>query len=261
MFDQLWVWVGIFFIFGSIWGSFANVAIVRIPQGLSVVAPRSRCNGCKTPIRWFDNIPILSWFILKGKCRSCGQSFSIRYPLVELLTGVLFALAFYSVGWKFYLAELLIFILGLVIVSFIDIDHFIIPDKISLPGIIIGLVGATLNPEREVLDAIMGVVLGGGFLWMIAYVYYILRKQEGMGGGDIKLLAWMGAVCGWRAIPFIILFASIVGSGVGLFNMKKKGLQTVIPFGPYLALSALIYIFAGHTITMWYLKIFFPWLE
>lgn len=263
MFDQTAVWTIFFFFFGSLWGSFANVAIYRLPENLSVVRPRSHCKSCKVPVRWYDNIPILSWFILKGKCRACGCAFSFRYPFVEILTGVLFAMAFYFIGWKFYLAEVFVFLLGLVIISFIDIDHFIIPDKISLPGIGLGLVGAALNPERPLLDAALGVLLGGGFLWMVAYLYYVLRKQEGMGGGDIKLLAWMGSICGWKSVPFIILCASILGTFTGLLKMKtaKNTFQTVIPFGPYLAVAAVIYLFAGQSIALWYIRSFFPWLE
>lgn len=253
---------GIFFLFGALFGSFANVAILRIPKEESVVTPSSHCTKCLKKIKIYDIIPILSWLILRGKCRNCGAKFSFRYCFVEILTGTLFALAFMKIGWSYFLAEILILILGLVIISFIDLDHFIIPDKISLPGIVLGLVGGLINPEREFLSSILGVILGGGFLWAVAYVYFLLKKEEGMGGGDIKLLAWIGAILGWKSIPFIILSSSILGSIVGVFMIiKYKGnLKTVIPFGPYIALAAIIYIFGGEAIANWYLNLFMPWL-
>lgn len=249
-----------FFIFGAVWGSFANVVIYRLPKDESVVKPGSHCYSCKTPIKWYDNIPILSWFILRGRCRACGARFSFRYPLVELIMAGLFTLSYHYVGFSWSLLEYLIFIFGLVVCTFIDFDHMILPDEFTLSGIVLGLVGAALNPQREFLDALFGVLMGGGFLWGMAYVYYLLTKQEGMGGGDIKLLAWIGALLGWKAIPFVILAAAIIGSVVGLIAARnqKAGLKTVIPFGPYLALGALMYLFGGETIALWYLDLFLP---
>ncbi|UOF02936.1 prepilin peptidase [Bdellovibrio reynosensis] len=252
--------LGFFFILGAIFGSFANVIIYRLPKDESVVKPRSYCYSCKTPIKWYDNIPILSWFILKGRCRKCKAKYSFRYPLVELIMASLFALSFYYLGFSWSLPEYLIFIFGLVVCTFIDLDHMILPDEFTLSGIVIGLVGAALNPHREFMDAFWGVLMGGGFLWGMAYIYYLLTKNEGMGGGDIKLLAWIGALLGWKAIPFVIMTSAIVGSVVGLFMARKQnaGLKTVIPFGPYLALGAVIYLFGGETIALWYLNLFLP---
>ncbi|MEK2644476.1 prepilin peptidase [Bdellovibrio sp. BCCA] len=251
-----------FFILGAIFGSFANVVIYRLPKEESVVKPRSYCYNCKTPIKWYDNIPIFSWFILRGKCRHCGAKFSFRYPLVELIMAGLFTLSFHYVGFSWSLLEYLIFIFGLVVCTFIDLDHMILPDEFTLSGIVIGLVGAALNPHREFLDALFGVLMGGGFLWGMAYVYYLLTKQEGMGGGDIKLLAWIGALLGWKAIPFVIMSSAIIGSVIGLIAARKQkaGLKTVIPFGPYLALGAILYLFGGETIALWYLNLFLPGL-
>lgn len=253
----------VFFLFGAIFGSFGNVIIYRLPKGESVVKPRSYCYSCKTQVKWYDNIPIFSWFILRGKCRKCGAKFSIRYPMVELLTGVLFALSFHYAGFSWNLVEYLIFVFGLVVCTFIDIDHMILPDEFTLSGIVIGLVGAALNPHREFLDALWGVLMGGGFLWAMAYVYYLLTKQEGMGGGDIKLLAWIGAILGWKAIPFVIMSSAIVGSVIGIIIARKQkaGLKTVIPFGPYLALGAVLYLFGGEAIALWYLDLFLPGLS
>jgi leader peptidase (prepilin peptidase)/N-methyltransferase len=248
------------FVFGAIFGSFANVMILRWPKGESVVRPRSRCPHCGHPIRWFDNIPILSWLMLRGRCRDCRAAISWRYPLVELIMASLFTAAFFFVGWNWYLLEVLILIFGLVTVSFIDFDHYLLPDKFTITGMVVGLIGALLNPDRTFLDAVLGLFLGGGFLWAIAYFYYVFRKEEGMGGGDIKLLAWIGAVLGWKAIPFVIISSSVVGSVVGgLVALKqRKGLKTVIPFGPYLALGAVLYLFGGEWLANWYLHLFIP---
>lgn len=185
---------------------------------------------------------------------------------------VLFGVAFYQIGWNWSLLEALVFIFGLVTVSFIDFDHMILPDKFTLPGIVIGLIGALLNPERDFLTALYGVLLGGGFLWAIAYLYALIRSREGMGGGDIKLLAWIGAVLGWKSVPFVILVASIFGSIVGVGAMlvsKKSKTKAVsedhaeaepeafaIPFGPFLATAALIYLLLdGEKVIAWYLEL------
>ncbi|KYG63504.1 A24 family peptidase [Bdellovibrio bacteriovorus] len=260
MFDQDVFFLIVFFILGAIFGSFGNVVIYRLPKEESVVKPRSYCYNCKKTIKWYDNIPILSWFILRGRCRNCGAKFSFRYPLVEIIMASLFALSYHYVGFSWSLLEYLIFIFGLVVCTFIDFDHMILPDEFTLSGIVIGLVGAALNPHREFMDALLGVLMGGGFLWGMAYVYYLLTKNEGMGGGDIKLLAWIGALLGWKAIPFVIMSSAIVGSVVGIIMSRKQkaGLKTVIPFGPYLALGAIFYLFGGETIALWYFDLFLP---
>jgi leader peptidase (prepilin peptidase)/N-methyltransferase len=148
----------------------------------------------------------------------------------------------------------------LAVVSFIDLDFMILPDVFTLSGIVIGLLGALLNPDRSFYASVFGVLMGGGFLWAVAYVYLAVRKEDGMGGGDIKLLAWIGAVLGWQAIPFVILASSLIGSVVGLIvaYRSKMGLKSSIPFGPYLSLAALIYILGGDEIGQWYLSLFLP---
>ena len=246
------------FIFGVLWGSFSNVVIYRCPKGESIVHPRSACPKCNTQLKWYDNIPLLSWLFLLGKCRYCSVSISIRYFIVEFLTGLLFMGVFLKVGVSWTLIEYLIFSWALVVASFIDLDQMILPDKITLTGIVLGLAGGALNPERSFVPSILGVLVGGGFLWAIAYIYYVIRKEDGMGGGDIKLLAWIGAVLGWSAIPFVILVSSLLGTlvGVSLLIKSKEGLKTVIPFGPYLAMAAVIYIFWGQELAHWYLNIF-----
>lgn len=241
---------------GACLGSFANVIIFRLPRGESIVVPRSRCPHCATPIKWYDNVPIFSWFILRGKCRACPAKISIRYPLVELLMAVLFVAVFYKFQWTWFTAEVLLFTFGLVTVSFIDLDHMILPDKLTLPGIAIGLIGALINPERVFLDAIIGVLIGGGFLYAVAYLYFVVTRRDGMGGGDIKLLAWVGAVLGWQAIPLVVLVSCVVGSviGLGIAASTKGGLRMAIPFGPYIVIAAFVYIFTGNKLIDWYLQ-------
>ncbi len=250
----------IMFILGALWGSFANVVIYRLPKGLSVVKPRSHCYSCQKTIAWYDNVPLFSWFFLSGKCRNCGARFSIRYVLVEWIMAGLFAAVYVKVGFCWRLLEYLLFVFGLVTVSFIDLDHMILPDEFTLGGIAVGLIGAAINPERPFMPAIWGVIVGGGFLWAIAILYAIFRKQEGMGGGDIKLLAWIGAVLGWTSVPFVIICSSLVGSLVGLSLVlkRKQGMSHAIPFGPYLSLAAIFYIFFGRDLSLAYIHLFIP---
>ncbi len=267
-----WFLFSIVMLVGACFGSFANVVIYRLPAGLSVVRPGSYCWACNTPIKLRHNLPVIGWFFLRGRCANCKTKYSFRYPAVEILMAVLFGFAFYKIGWNWSLFEALILIFGLVTVSFIDFDHERLPDKFTLPGIVIGLIGALLNPERDFLTAVYGVLLGGGFLWAIAYLYELIRQQEGMGGGDIKLLAWIGAVLGWKSVPFIILVASISGSivGVGAMLLSKKSKTETgsqdhvaaepeafrIPFGPFLSTAALIYLLLdGEKVIAWYLDL------
>jgi leader peptidase (prepilin peptidase) / N-methyltransferase len=251
------------FIFGLLFGSFGNVIIARLPEKESVVRPRSRCPHCKNQISWYDNIPVISYLALRGKCRNCKKSISKRYPIVELLSGFLFLFIFLKVGLSWTYLELVIFAWAGLVASVIDIDHRILPDVITLPGIVIGLIGAALNPERHFLDGLIGVIGGGGFLWLVAYIYAAVRNEEGMGGGDIKLIAWIGAVLGWRAVIFSILVSSITGSifGISIAAFKKSGLKTSIPFGPFLYFAAVSFIFIGADVMKAYLAIFFPFVD
>lgn len=247
------------FLLGSCFGSFANVLIYRMPANESILG-RSRCKACKNLIPWYQNIPLISYFILRGKCKNCAASFSIRYPLVEFIMASLFALLIYQYDVTWTSLEYLILIFGLVTVSFIDYDHMILPDEFTLGGLVIGLIGAALNPDRSFLEALLGVLFGGGILWLVAYIYFIFTSRDGLGGGDIKLLAWLGALLGWKAIPFIILISSILGSIVGLILSRKTedGLKTMIPFGPFLALGALLYLYGLKSVGLWYVDLFFP---
>jgi len=260
--------INYFFIFwlGACLGSFANVIILRYPAGQSLI-PNSACVSCHKPVAWYDNIPLISYFVLRGKCRSCQAPFSLRYVAVEYIMALLFLVTYIQYGNSWLTVELLILIFGLVTASFIDLDHMILPDVITLTGLSLGLLGAAINPERPFWDGFAGFVFGGGVLWLVAYVYYVFTGREGLGGGDIKLLAWLGAILGWKSIPFIILVSSILGSVVGLtisFRNPDKGqskMQTMIPFGPFIALAAVMYLLGLKSVGLWYIDLFFPSLD
>ena len=233
------------FVLGAVVGSFLNVCIYRIPAGLSVVKPRSRCPHCGTVIKWYHNLPILSWILLQGKCAYCGVGFSARYPLVEALNGFLFVLFFYR--FAFHPVTPVIWLLSatLVVITFIDLDHQIIPDVISLPGIVVGFACSFLVPWVTWQESLTGVLLGGGTLLAIALGYELLTRKEGMGFGDVKLLAMLGAFLGWPAVFPIIFIGSVLGSLVGLplMFLKKADGKLALPFGPFLSVGALCHIY------------------
>jgi len=243
------------FLFGALIGSFLNVCICRMPKNESIVFPPSHCTRCDYVIRWYDNIPILSYALLRGKCRRCGEPISLQYPLVEFVNGALALALFWKCGLGLSFAILFLLCSALVVVTFIDLEHQIIPDSITLPGIVIGFVLSFFIPGFGWLNSLIGIVAGGGSLLLIAYGYQFLTKKDGMGGGDIKLLAMLGAFFGWQAILFIIFAASLVGSviGVGVMMAQKKDSTLAIPFGPFLASAAVLYIFFGPQIIFWYL--------
>jgi leader peptidase (prepilin peptidase) / N-methyltransferase len=242
------------FLFGAVVGSFLNVCICRMPNEESVVSPPSHCPVCNYQIRWYDNIPLLSYLLLGGKCRGCGVKISPQYPLVELINGLLTLALFVRFGPTIAFAALFLFCSALVVITFIDIEHQIIPDEISLSGIVIGFLFSFLIPGHDWLNSLIGIILGGGSLLLVAFGYQKLTGKDGMGGGDIKLLAMMGAFLGWKAVPFIIFFSSLIGSvlGVSIMLIQKKDSKLAIPFGPYLALAAVFYIFYGPQLIKWY---------
>lgn len=248
------------FVLGAVVGSFLNVCIYRLPAEESVVSPPSRCPSCGKRIRPWDNIPILSWLLLRGKCRACGVNISARYPLVELLNGLLTLALFLKFGPTPTFLVLFVFCSALVAITFIDLDHQIIPDVISLPGIVIGFACSFVLPWLGWKSSLIGIVAGGGSLLLVAWLYELFTKKEGMGGGDIKLLAMMGAFLGWRAVPFILFASSLIGSVIGITVMlaQKKDSKLAIPFGPFLAAGAVLYIFFGKAIILWYLNLSTP---
>lgn len=249
---------------GACIGSLLNVCIVRIPNEESIVWPPSHCRHCDHHISWWENIPVISYIVLRGRCRECHHPISPRYPIVELLT-IGFSVAAW---WRFhdarlYLAYFFLLIAPLIVISFIDIAHRIIPDVISIPGIVAGFAINALLAGRKgygdaAIDSFLGIIIGGGFLFLVATAYEKIKKIEGLGGGDVKLAAMLGAFFGWRASIFILLVSSVVGSlfGLVLILIMKKNTKYAIPFGPFLAIGGLVYLFFGQRIINFYLGLF-----
>jgi leader peptidase (prepilin peptidase)/N-methyltransferase len=237
-----------FFILGGIMGSFLNVCIYRIPREASIVRPGSRCPACAAAIKAYDNIPLVSYLILRGRCRRCGEAISFRYPLVELITAVLFAVFFRVYGFSWELPVSLVLACLLIVISFIDLDFMMIPDVLSLGGLALGVVLSFFRPSFGIVDSLAGVLVGGGVLFAIAKSYELLRKREGMGGGDVKLLGMIGAFCGIEGVVFTLVSASFIGTVVGLplTLIKGEGTKYALPFGPFLSLGALLYVVAGR---------------
>lgn len=253
----------LFFLFGISFGSFFNVCIYRIPLGMSVGGrSRSMCFKCKHGIAWYDDIPLLSYIILRGKCRNCKQHFSIRYFFVELLTGLLWLECFLTWGatpWGLLTAlTYCVFISALIIITFIDIDHGIIPDIISVSGIPVFFIMTWIFiPQITWWNSLLGIIVGGGILMAVNIAYRLVTKRDGMGGGDVKLLAMIGAVVGWQGVLFTIFVSAIVGTVAGLILMLKnrKSLSLSMPYGPFLSLGAILYIFFGEMVFTWYISL------
>jgi leader peptidase (prepilin peptidase)/N-methyltransferase len=245
------------FLFGAMVGSFLNVCIHRLPKEESIVAPRSRCPACQSPIRARDNIPLLSFVLLRARCRACGHPIPWRYPLVEALTALLFVLTVSRFGVTLNSAFLLVFLCGLVVASFIDLDHQIIPNAVTLPGIPLGLIGGLLVGEPPLLDRLIGTLAGAGFLYLMLFYGGVLYGQEAMGEGDLNLIALVGAFLGWKAVVVTILIGCLVGSvvGLGLMAFKRLGRRQHIPFGPFLSLGAVVGLFWGEPLVAWYLRL------
>jgi leader peptidase (prepilin peptidase)/N-methyltransferase len=244
------------FFLGAILGSFLNVCIYRLPKRESILSPPSHCPHCSEPIRFYDNIPIISYLLLRGKCRHCKGHISFRYPVVEVLSSLLSLALLVKYGLTLQSLLFLLFSAALVIITFIDLDYQIIPDSISIPGIFFGIGASFFIPMMSWLESLFGILIGGSFLLLVATGYKWLTGREGMGGGDVKLLAMIGAWLGWKAIPFVLFSSSLIGVliGGGSLLINKKGLRYKIPFGPFLALSSIIYIFFGPEIINWYIK-------
>lgn len=247
-------------LFGLIIGSFINVCVFRLPRERSVVMPRSFCPKCRTPIKWYDNVPLISYILLLGRCRHCGRPISPRYPLIELLSALLSWFTYYHFNaWTPYLIYYLLLISPLIVVTFVDLEHRIIPDIISIPGIVAGALSSFIlmhGKWTEIgVDILLGIVVGGGFLAIVGLGYEWIKKREGLGGGDIKLAAMLGAFFGWKGIIFILFLSSILGSivGITLIVGLKKGMKYPIPYGPFLATGAVVYLFWGDAILNWYL--------
>lgn len=243
-------------IIGLLVGSFANVCVHRIPQNKSIVTPRSKCPNCNTEIAWYDNIPVVSWLLLGRKCRYCRHPISWRYPMLELTMG----LAWATIAWfypidqytpVFILQAITLFTL-LWILTLIDLETFLLPNALTFSGIAIGLFLAW--QAGYILDALLGAMAGYIIFWLIAKLFLLATGREGMGQGDFKLLAMLGAFMGWQALPFIIMLSSFTGAIIGslFLLMAKKGLKAEIPYGPHLAAAGLIWFFWGVEILNWY---------
>ncbi len=250
------VYIIVFFIFGTIIGSFLNVVIYRLPREKSVISPPSSCPECGKKIRWYENIPIISYILLRGKCSNCGTRISLRYPFVELLTGVFSSLTYVKWGLSLDTFFCFIFLSLIIAVIFIDIDFKIIPDEINLFGFISGVIYSFFRADFSILDSLIGAFVGAGFLFLIAYFYLKVKKIEGLGFGDVKLLAFVGTYLGWFGSLFTIFFGSllgaIVGIGYSLFSKGKYEGKLEIPFGPFLGVAAVIYLFFGEDIRRFY---------
>ncbi len=240
------------FVFGALLGSFLNVCAYRLPRGESIIFPGSRCPSCLTPIRWYDNIPLLSYLLLRGRCRFCKAPIPKRYPTVELLTALLSLCLAARYGLSPAYFFFLLFSGALLVVSLIDLEFQIIPDEISLPGIVIGLLFSLWNPLATPLHALLGALCGAGGLYLVGEFYYLFTKREGLGGGDLKLLSMIGAFLGVKSLLPVVFIASLVGAVTGILLVLVLRVQDkrtfAIPFGPFLSLGALIYLFAPHFI-------------
>jgi leader peptidase (prepilin peptidase) / N-methyltransferase len=241
------------FIFGLILGSFLNVIIVRLPQDKSVVRPGSHCPGCNQAVRWYDNVPVLSFLILKGKCRNCKAAISWRYPMVEFLTALSFLAAYLHSGLGLELLfRDLPFIWILIGVTFIDLEHRIIPDQLSIGGLMLGVLTGGFDTQLSYSEVLIGAAVGFSVFFFFAWAYERFSGKSGLGGGDIKLLAMMGAFLGWQGVFFVVFASSVLGSVIGiawaLSVGRKNILKAAIPYGPFLVLGALVYLFFGEVL-------------
>lgn len=277
----------LFFLLGAIIGSFLNVVIHRVPLEESIVFPNSACPNCKNAIKTYDNIPILSWLILGGKCRKCKNPISSRYPAVEFLTALLFLLVYWQIGFVWYLPVCLIFVAAMISLVFIDSEHMILPDVITYPLLFFALIVRLIFPIIyqtdffpdtkifplnlmdpniptwlvSLIGALAGGLIGGGSLWLVGEIWKRLRGVEAMGFGDVKMMFGVGALLGWQLTFLTIFLGALTGSVIGIFVMMKdreNGLQAKIPFGIFLGIGAVISLLFGEKIIFWYFTTFVP---
>jgi leader peptidase (prepilin peptidase)/N-methyltransferase len=274
------------FAFGAIVGSFLNVVIHRVPHEESIVFPNSACPQCKTPIKPYDNIPVLSWLFLRGKCRNCGEKISARYPAVELLTALLYVLVYWQIGFNFYLPVCLIFVTTIISLIFIDAEHMILPNVITYPLLIFSLLVRLvfpflLSPEHftdlnyaplkymsdqplwmvSLVGAVFGGLVGGGFLWLVGAIWKMLRGVDAMGLGDVKMMFAVGALLGWRLTFLSIFLGAFSGAVIGVFviyRQKEKDFQAQIPFGIFLGIGSILSLLFGEQLIRWYMDNFIP---
>jgi leader peptidase (prepilin peptidase)/N-methyltransferase len=239
--------------FGAVIGSFLNVCIYRVPLKKSIVWPSSACPHCRRELSWYENIPVFSWLVLRGRCRTCGASIGIQYPIVEALTAVMFAVAWWYYGPGPLLASRLIFGCALIVLFAIDLEHHLLPNVITLPGIAAGFLFSLFTAPGW-MASLIGILTGGGVLWLVAETYYRVRHEEGLGMGDVKMLAMVGAFLGWQLTLMTLMMASLSGTviGLGLIVTKRGGMKYALPFGTFLALGAAAAATIGPRLLEWY---------
>lgn len=245
-------------LFGLVWGSFLNVVIYRLPRGSSLVWPPSSCPQCRTRIKAYDNVPVLSFFLLRGKCRACGAKIPLTYPLVEILTPVCFLLLQARFGLSFHFFASSLFASALIALGFIDFFHQILPDEITLSGLGLAVAYSFFRPDLSVRQSLLGAVAGAGFLLFIYGAYLVLRKKEGLGMGDVTMMLFFGAYLGWLKSFLTLILASFAGAMVGIFllSFRKKDLHYSLPFGTFLAVSGFLVLLWGDRIIRAYLSLY-----
>jgi len=245
-------------LFGLAWGSFLNVVIYRLPAGISLMRPASSCPRCKTRIKPYDNIPVLSYLMLRGRCRSCGAGIPLTYPVVEILTALCFLLLFAEFSFSVHFSASCLFTSALIALGMIDFFHQILPDEITLPGLALALIYSLFRPDLSLRRALVGAVAGAGFLLIIYGLYFLLRKKEGLGLGDVTMMLMVGAYLGWYKAFLTLILASFAGALVGAFLLfvRKKDLQYALPFGTFLAPAAFFSLLWGERIVQAYLGLY-----
>jgi leader peptidase (prepilin peptidase)/N-methyltransferase len=240
---------------GLVVGSFLNVCIYRLPRRESVVWPGSRCGSCNRPLDWYENIPVLSYAVLRGRCRTCRSRISLRYPIVEAITMAVFLLHWQAFGPQLLLLPRLLFACAMIVLFAIDLEHQILPNVITLPGIVVGLLFSLFLPPG-LIAALEGAAVGGGLLWLIAEAWMRLRGVEAMGFGDVKMLAMIGAFLGLKLVILTFVLSSLIGGVIGivLIASRRGQLSTAVPFGTMLAAAALVASLQGDAIVRWYLS-------
>jgi len=242
-------------VLGAAVGSFLNVCIYRLPRSASVVTPASACPHCRRALTWYENVPIVSYLALGGRCRTCGTAIGSQYPIVEALTAAMFGFAYWYYGPGILLVSRLLFGCALIVLFAIDLEHHLLPNAVTLPGIVAGFAFSFFT-EPGWLASLIGILVGGGVLWGIAELYYRIRHEEGLGMGDVKMLAMVGAFIGWQLTFLTLMMASIAGSiiGVGLIVTHRGGMKYALPFGTFLAIGAAAAATVGPSILHWYLE-------
>ncbi len=253
---QVWAFLGSF-LGGLAVGSFLNVCIHRLPRGESVVTPGSRCPRCSRGLQWFENIPVVAYVALRGRCRSCGGAIGWMYPMVALATGGLFVLLSALLGWQPLLLVRLVFCCAMIVLFVIDLRDRLLPDVVTVPGIGIGLTAAAvMGGGQGLASAVVGAVVGGGSLYLLAEAYYRVRHEEGLGLGDVKMLTMIGAFFGWPQVLLTLMMASVFGAivGVTLLSLGLAGRKYPLPFGSFLAVAAIAVALAAEPIVAWYVS-------